>query len=229
MTQPGSIQKIIAGFFKNRHLLFIISLFIVSDSLISCNSSRITTSWSERKVIDAASSKIIVIALVPANERTMAAQLEKHLAGDLVQMGYTALSAYELYGPLAFCPGNDSIVFGKLAEKGITDVLTISLLNKKTEDQFIPGHYVNPVNFMDYVGPKYALLYEPAHMQTNTNYYWESRLYTIKQEELIYFSQTTSFAPASIQLMAHEYGRVITHNLVKKKVIVPVINALPDE
>lgn len=217
------------GFFGNTYLLItVMILFAFLTVFASCNSSRITTSWSERKSMDAVTSKIIVIALVPASERTMAAQFEKHLAGDLVNMGYHALSAYELYGPLAFCPGNDSIIFSKLKEKGITAVLTVSLINKQTEERFIPGHYVNPVNFMDYVGPKYSRIYEPPHVQSNTNYYWESRVYTINEEELIYLSQTTSFAPASIQLMAHEYGRLITHNLVKKKVIVPAITALPE-
>lgn len=194
--------------------------------LNSCNSSRITTSWSTKRTLDPSVDRLIVIALVPANEREMAQQFEKHLANDLSEMGYQALSAFNLYGPLAFCPGNDTIIYDKLREKGITALLTVALLDKRTVEKFVPGHYIHPVNFMDYVGPKYTLLYEPAHMEVETDYYWETRVYYIRSEDLIYFSESTSFNPGSIRSMAHEYGQKITRNLVKRKILLPAMSDL---
>lgn len=218
-TRPRSFnlrKAILKGF-------VVITVMIILPLMYSCNESRITTSWSNRRTLDAATTKIIVIALVPAKEREMSQQLEKHLANDLQQMGYKAVSAYDLYGPLAFCPGNDTIIFNKLRSDGITSVLTISLLDKQQVEKFIPGHYIHPVNFMDHVGPRYQLLYEPARTETITNYFWESRLYVVSSEELVYFSQTTSFAPPNVQLLAHGYGLKITHNMIRKKIISPVV------
>lgn len=219
LNRPRSfnLYKVITAGFT-----FILAITIM-PVIHSCNESRITTSWSNRRTLDAATTKIIVIALVPAKEREMAQQLEKHLANDLLGMGYQAISAYDFYGPLAFCPGNDTIIFDKLHGDGITSVLTVSLLDKQMVEKFVPGHYIHPVNFMDYVGPKYELLYEPAHVERNTNYYWETRIYSISSETLIYFSQTTSIDPASVKTMAHGYGLKITRNMIRKKIISPVI------
>jgi hypothetical protein len=207
--------------------IYSIVCVIVSVLLViifsSCSNSRIITSWSNRTGIDRAANKIIVLALLPQVEAGLAEPLEKHLSADLNDLGYNAVSAFRLYGPLAFCPGNDSAIFRQLEEKDITVLLTIALLDKKNVERFVPGHYINPVNFMDYVGPKYALLYEPAHIVTIVNYLWETRLYNVSSGKLLYYSQTTSVSPGSIKGMAHEYGRAITKNMIKKKTITMVI------
>jgi len=44
-------------------------------------------------------------------------------------------------------------------------------------------------------------------------------LYDLTSKELLYSVQTQSFDPASSELLAHEYGKMIVANMVKKAVI----------
>jgi hypothetical protein len=205
-------------------LLYLTGIALVAHS---CNSSRITSSWNNGKRLDHMKDTIVVIALPGINELKLGQLLEQHIANDLLAVGYPSSSASKLFGQLAFCPGTDSSVFAMLYEKGITVAMTVALLDKQTVQKFVPGHYIKHPDFMDYVGPKYASLYEPAHVEYNTNYYWETRLYAIPSQELIYRSRSSSIEPAGIRTLAHEYGRKISRDMIRKKIIVPVI--IPDD
>jgi hypothetical protein len=193
----------------------------------SCNESKITQAWSNKSNLKAQQDLILVLALVPGSEKPMAEQMEKHLAADLANLGYRALTAAHLYDTMAFCPGNDTVILQKLKDKKVDALLTVALTDKQTVQKFVQGRYIYPPNFMDYVGPKYAVMYEPSHIETNSNYIWETRIYRIQSGEMIYFSRTTSQAPNSVKTMAHEYGRKIMRNLVKRNVVIPLL--LPGE
>ena len=53
----------------------------------------------------------------------------------------------------------------------------------------------------------------------DTKYFWESNLYDMSNQKLVYSVQTKSFDPATSESMAHEYGRMIVKNMVKQQVL----------
>ena len=53
----------------------------------------------------------------------------------------------------------------------------------------------------------------------NTKFFWESNLYDMSTQKLIYSVQTESFDPANSETMAHEYGKMIIKNMVQQSVL----------
>jgi hypothetical protein len=54
----------------------------------------------------------------------------------------------------------------------------------------------------------------------NTRYFWESNLYEMTAQKLVYSVQTQSFDPADAESLAHQYGQMIIRNMVEQKVLI---------
>ncbi len=67
-----------------------------------CSSSKITTFWKQKNTAPQYFNKIMVIGIMRENDRAMQEKMENHLVGDLKNIGFTALSSLNEYGPNAF-------------------------------------------------------------------------------------------------------------------------------
>jgi len=203
--------------------LFFALMFIMT--VVSCSSSsRITSSWKEPSLVAVSYKKVLVIALSQA-DNALKEQMEKHLIGDLESHGIQAISAYQQYGPKAFENMSEQAALEKIKNTGVDAILTIVLLDKSKERDYITGHisftpytaYYN--QFWGYYSTLHAHVYLPDYYVTNTEYFWESNLYDASSKRLVYSVQTKSFNPANSQALAHEYGLLIIHNMLKQGVI----------
>ncbi|HSN08988.1 MAG TPA: hypothetical protein VLS85_08110, partial [Hanamia sp.] len=62
--------------------------------LFSCSpSSRITHSWTSKTIGEKNYNKILVVGLMPNNDRELRENMENHLVGDLTTRGYNAISS----------------------------------------------------------------------------------------------------------------------------------------
>jgi hypothetical protein len=151
--------------------------------------------------------------------------MENHFVGDLQEKGYNAVSSLREYGPKAFDGMDEAAAISKLKSSGVDAVITIVLLDKKKERYYVPGRlYYSPYGyyynrFWGYRGTLYQRIYEPGYYVTDTEYFWESNLYDMKTQQLIYSVQTKSFDPASSESLAHEYGKMIIQNMAEKQVL----------
>lgn len=192
-----------------------------------CNSSKITTSW---KAKDATAplqpKKILVLGLIRENDRSMQMNMENHLAGDLHDLGYNAVTSLQEYGAKAFDKMDEEAAINKIKNSGIDAVLTIVLLDKKKERKYVPGNMIySPYGFYynrfwGYRSALYNRIYQPGYYVTDTKYFWESNFYNMLTQELIYSAQTSSFDPASSDKLGHEYGQMITKDMVKQNVLI---------
>lgn len=193
--------------------------------MASCNTSKITTSWKSENVNTEKYNKILVIGLIRENDRTLRERMEQHLVGDLQDLGYTAVSVLKEYGPKAFDNMTEAAVLDTLKSSGVDAVVTIVLLDKAKEKNYVPARvYYTPygyyhTRFFGYYGALNRRIYEPDYYVINTKYFWESNLYEMKKGLLVYSVQTESFDPASTESMAHEYGKMIVKDMVKKTVL----------
>jgi hypothetical protein len=73
----------------------------------------------------------------------------------------------------------------------------------------------------------YHRIYEAGYFVTDTKYFWESNLYDMSDQHLVYSVQTQSFDPASSGNPGHEYGRLIVKNMVKSNIMVKNAADLP--
>jgi len=193
--------------------------------LAGCSTSRITSTWKSEDIVSKKYNKIMVLGLIREADRSIQENMENHLAGDLQALGYNAVSSLKEYGPKAFDKIDEDDAVNALKNSGIDAVLTIVLLDKEGKRKYVPGNlYYSPYGyyynrFWGYRVALYHRIYETGYYTTDTRYFWESNLYDMATQKLIYSVQTQSFDPASSESMGHEYGQMIVKDMVKNNIL----------
>lgn len=199
--------------------------FCIVVLLENCYSSVITNTWqaedSNKKMI----KKVLVLAIDNNKDRSIRVKLENHLVIDLTKKGIEAFSAIQSYGPFFLSGLKESEAINKIKGQGFDAVLTVVLLDKEKEKNYIPGRITyTPYSmyyrrFWGYYSTVYERVYEPGYYTENTNYFWESNLYDLSDKSLIYSAQTKSFNPMNLEFLADEYGKIISNDLFKKGIL----------
>lgn len=190
-----------------------------------CSTSKITTSWKAENSVPQKYNKIMVLGLIREADRTIQEKMENHLVNDLKDLGYNAVSSLKEYGPKAFDEMTEEGAFAKLKYSGVEAVITIVLLDKEKEKKYVPGNmYYSPYGysysrFWGYRSTLYRRIYEPGYYVTTSRYFWESNLFEMNTQKLVYSVQTKSFDPANSESMAHEYGQLIVKDMTKNNVL----------
>jgi hypothetical protein len=192
------------------------SSFFLLILIMSCNTSKITTSWKDSTLNIEQYKKILVLGLIKENDRSLQENMENHFIGDLKNLGYMSISSLKEYGPKVFSKMDEETALSTLQNSGVDAVLTIVLLDKKKERKYVPS---NPIRFWSHSRAFYDRIYMPGYYVTDTEYFWESNFYDLKTQRLLYSVQTTSFDPSNKETMAHEYGKMIVKNMVKQKIL----------
>jgi len=190
--------------------------------LASCSGSKVTNAWKAKDATSGAYNKIMVVGIIKDSDHALQYKLEHHMVGDLAALGYGAVSAFELYGPKYFEGLKEEEAINKIKSTGVDAVITIVLLDKSKELSYVPGrtvyaHYYG--KFWGYYNTMYGRIYEPGYYQENTKYFFESNLYDMNDNKLVYSIQTQSFAPSSTEALGHEYGKLIVKAMVKDAVL----------
>ncbi len=144
-------------------------------------------------------------------------RMESHVAGDLTDAGVTAVTSFQGFDAFAFLETEEKVPTQQFTDKGIDAVLTISLINKTTEGVFLPASLYHLLT-NQYANEYYWLL-APEMQRVETRYAWESNLYDVTEGTRVFALQSVSFDPASRERMAHEYGKVLTRELFRRKII----------
>ena len=204
----------------------IYSLLLSAVLLPACSSiTNITSVWKSPDANQKKFEKIMVIGIIREADRSIRERMETHMVGDLKDLGYEAVSAYDKYGPKTFEGLNEKEVIDKLHDDNIDAVLTVVLLDKKKERYYIPGKMVNTPyvmtqdHFWGYYQSLISRIYMPGYFEVTERYFWESNLYDLKSNRLLFSVQTQSFAPSSTEQLAHQYGEKIVRSMVKNKLL----------
>ncbi len=194
-------------------------VLVLSLLLSACSSTYITSTWKAADKAPVSFRKLVVIALVGDNEKKARELIEKHAVEDLKSNGQNAVCSCEEYNPEAFRGMNEKEAVAKLREEGVDGILTIVLLDKKKEKIYVPGRPVNVPVFWNYYQTIYERVYTKGYYTENTKYYWESNLYDLQGNQLLYSIQSQSFDPETTETLAHEYGKKIVKKLMKNHVL----------
>ena len=198
----------------------------LASFLVACQTSKITHTWTDISVTPKQFNKILVLGVIKDDDRELQSKMEKHMAGDLNDLGYSAFASSDIYPPGTFVKGDTAKATDAINSKGFDAVLTIVLLNKEKETEYIPGRisrtpyaiYYN--RFDHYYYTISDRIYSEGYYTTTTRIFWESNFYSLSDKKMIYSSQTRSFDPGSKESLAHYYGVLITNNLVKSRVLI---------
>ena len=206
---------------KNRfHLIPLLVL------IISCGtSSVITSSWRAPEKVSTSFRKVIVLGLIKESDRSLREEMEQYLAASLRAKGQDAICACDLYSPKEFDRMTEEQAVERLRNSGVDGVLTVVLLDKTKERYYVPGHvqytpymvYYN--RFWGYSRTLYGRIYSPDYYTTDTKYFWETNLYDLMSDKLLYSAQSQSFDPSSTSSMGREHARLILDDLSAKNII----------
>lgn len=195
--------------------------------IAGCTSSKITYSWKAANVKANHYNNILVLGLIRESDHSIRLNMEDHFVDDLNSNGCKAVSSLKQYGPKGFENMDEAEALNKLKNSNIDAVITIVLLDKQKESKYVPGsfgpfqngYYYN--RFWEYRSILFQRIYDPGYYVTDTEYFWESNFYDMKDSKLLYSAQTKSFDPANAEIMGHEYGKLIVKDLVKKHILKP--------
>lgn len=204
-------------------------VFSVTTALLftSCDTSKITNSWKAEGAQPIGYKKIVVVALTRNEQRSLRQYMESYLAGDLNALGYNAVTSVSAFGPDLFKGLNEKEAVEKIKSIGADAVVTIVLVDK-TEHA---GYYntapsirfpYEPLvdRFKRYNTTYFTDEYAASKYGRIENFYWETNLYDLGSQNLIYSVNTSSLDPGSYQKMGSEYGQLIVDNMVDKQVVV---------
>ena len=195
---------------------------LVLITLPACRSTVITHSWINPEWLKRPMNNLIIVCLSDDQDREMRAQMEEHLCDDLQRKNIVARSSLSTFGPRLFEGLTEQQALTKLREEKADAVLIMVLLDKEKERYYVPGRtYYTPFtlyhrHFWGYYHLMYGRIYEPGYYTENTNYFWECNLYDLQTNRIAYSVQTRSFDPSSAYVAAHEYGRLISNDLMEK-------------
>jgi hypothetical protein len=210
-----------------KSLLFSLMIVSVLTGAGCSSGTKVTSSWKspDAPSSSAAFKKVMVLAVLTDKDRSLQQSMETEMVNQLSSKGISAASAFQTYGPNRFS-SNEKQAIKQLKRTGADAVMTIALLDKTKEKNYVPGNvtyqpagiYYN--RFWGYYNYSYNRLYSPGYYTTNTSYFWESNLYNLQNNKLVYSVQTESFDPSSAGSLAKDYSKKITENMMKQGVLV---------
>jgi hypothetical protein len=194
--------------------------------LFSCQTSKITVTWTDKNVSPKKYNKILVLGILKDDDRELQSKMEKHLAGDLNDLGYSAFAASDVFPSGTFIKGDTAKAIEALNSKGFDAVLTVVLLNKEKEKQYIPGRVISTpyAPYHDRLDLYYYSMQDriqtEGYYESAIKFFWESNFYDRNSKKMLYSSQTESFDSGSKENLAHYYGVLVANNLVKRKILI---------
>ncbi len=206
-----------------------IPAIMASAFIFSCSSTKISSSWKDENARTKPYHNVMVWGLMTEKDSSLRKQMEIHLVNDLIGKGYHAVASMDVYKSKAYQKLSSKEIVDEFKLTGVDAVITIALLNKEKEEKYYPGGFYNQPpnanmygNLDHYYSGIYERVYTPGYYITTTTYFWESSLFEVKADKMIYSVQTNSFDPINTQSLAHENGLKIIKDMVKQKVILVV-------
>lgn len=198
------------------------AVLLVSGLFYSCSpSSQITASWKNPK-----SHMQYGSVMVAAMTHSIQAKstVENDMAAALGKKGVIATKSMEVFPPNFAKDMTREQLLDKVRDKGTGAILTITLVDKKTESRYTPGTYgyvPMPVygRFWGYYTYWYPTMYSPGYYSQDKIYYMETNLYDAQTEELIWSAESQTYDPNDLSGFSLELANIIANKLDKDGVI----------
>ncbi|WP_143306773.1 DUF4136 domain-containing protein [Chitinophaga vietnamensis] len=182
----------------------------------------LTGTW---KANDAATVSYHNILIASLSSNMAARQtVESDLVAALQKRSIVAGRSLDLFPP-NFDPKNEtskSEMADKIRKAGYNAVLTTSLVNKESEQRYVPGtvsYAPYPAfgwygRFWGYYGYMYGAVYSPGYYTVDKTYFLETNLYDLDQDgKLIWSGQSETYNPNSLASFGKAYARTMTDAL----------------
>lgn len=179
--------------------------------------TEITGSWKNPKT---GGDRIHSILVTSLTAKTNARQtVETDLANALQSKGYKAVKSIDVMPP-SFTDGKEpdkEALLDKINGTGVDAILTIALIDKETENRYVPGSYsYQPMprfgyygRFWGYYNTWYPTLYSQGYYTEDKVYFIETNLYDAKTENLLWSAQSETYNPSGLASFSKEFASVV--------------------
>ncbi len=199
--------------------------------LAACSpSTQITGTWKSPEA-SKTYENIVVAALT--NNVLARQEVENDLQTQLQMRGIKASKSIDIFPPSrASKNGPDvNLLIERIRERGNDAILTVALVDQKTESRYIPGTYrYEPMTryvwygrFRGYYTYWFPILYEPGYYTEDKIYYLETNLYDVGTENLMWSAQTKSYSPSNLRKAAEKFAEITVTRLGQENLIRPTL------
>jgi len=216
-----------------KKLLLFITAFVISSFVYSCGSlTYINDTWQKPGYAGRKYSKIVVWAVFKESLFTRRV-VEDRLVSELKSNGINAVPSYDKFSNDLLDPNKtgkieneqegEEILLKAVKDMGVDGALVLSVKDIKKDKYYVSGSYWTPyyysMPFSRYYISTYDRVYGPGYYQTNSQVYFESGLFDLKKEELIYSVISETVNPTSINDFSNSFSVTLVNTLIEGKII----------
>lgn len=202
-------------------------LVLITALIAACSPSQeVTSYWVNKEAIPKEPFKTIYIIAITQNEN-MKPAVENGLADVLVSRGNKVVLNSQIYPPSfsAVKQLTKEQLVETIAKTGSDAVLTLAVLDTKTETTYNQGSSYAPMSYgyygsyYGYYNHYYPVVYSPGYYSTNKTFYIETNFFDVKTDQLLWSIQSQAYNPDNFDSMFKEYTRTILAKLREEGLI----------
>jgi hypothetical protein len=192
--------------------VFILSLILI---LISCSSSnKISNSWKNPEATQESAMFQTVAVFAMVKDRQMRQDVEEAIASQMPNT--VAVPVYKMISNEELADIN--AVKKKLSERGMEGALVLSVRNVDQKTTYYSsGMYPSAYySFGGYYNYAWNYMYDPyGYSSTNVYVDLEILIYSLKDDKLVWYGESTSVNPETIQQTISELAVSVKNQLVE--------------
>lgn len=210
-----------------KNLIIAALAVFVSATLISCGSSQeVTSFWKNPEMAPGKKYTKVFISALTA-DRGARNVLEADLSTVAKGRGLESVKSIDVFPNISSkkdMPSEDAIV-AKIKEMGCDGIFTLSLLDVKSEQRYVPGTttyaagyapypaYGYYGGFYGYYSYNYNVISEPGYYTTDKTYFIEANFYDAATGKIVFSMQSTAVNPSSLNEFSKEYAWLLGDRL----------------
>ena len=155
--------------------------------------------------------------------------VEDNLADLFQKKGYKITKSIEALPPkfLDNKEPDKEALLSKIAETGVDAILTVALVDKETENRYVPGNQTyQPIprfgyygTFWGYYNTWYPTLHSPGYYAEDKIYFLETNLYDAKSQALLWSAQSETYNPSGLSKFSKDFASLIITEMEKDGVL----------
>jgi hypothetical protein len=204
----------------------ILSLLFLTLFFHECSpTQRITGSWVNREALPKGPYKSIFIVVISQNNEANSI-VENILAKKIESRGPKAVKSSDFF-PLNITATkriSKEQMDDAIKKSGCDAVMTIALLDVRTEQHYQPGTAYYPMyygfygTYYGYYNYYYPAVYSPGYYTSERVYYLESNFYDLSAG-LLWSVQSATYEPTSLKSWFQGYSYMLINHLKKEELI----------
>ena len=208
--------------------LLLLTLLIAGGFYLqNCGTStKVIGSYSSPDASSKTYNKVMVIGLT--SNVVARRNIEDQLAAALIKEGVGATASISVFAPsyMQKEPSKDEVI-NKIRQDGFDGILTVGLLDERTETRYVPGttsyapvsRYGYYGSFGGYYSTMYPTFYDPGYYTTDKTYVVETNLYDAQSEKLVWSAQTETYDPSNPESGARSFSAAIADRMGRDGII----------